>query len=583
MEKDLLKEYKKEIDQKAKEAKIKLNSKKKREYIKFSDYLISKIKAEAVKAAGKDIDIKLPPEGVKADFCFSDFSQKNPTESAKKTAEKLNGKGLIERAEAIGPYVNFSVRKGQFFALTLEEIERLRERYGQSDINKKKTAVIDYSSPNVAKPIGVGHLRSTVIGKALANIYEETGYSCIKDNWLGDWGTQFGKIIYAYLNWGDKEKVSQNPIEELKNLYVEFHQKAKEDPSLEAKARKVFSDLEKGDKDLFLLWKQFRDLSILEFDKIYKMLNADFDLYTGEAYFADQSEGIINDCLKKKACQKKDLLVSAEIPGLPSFLLRKEDGSTLYMTRDLATIRFRIKSFKPQTILYVVGQEQELHLRQLFSLAKKLKYLPLKTEAKHIRFGLVLSQGKKMSTREGNIVRLEDVISEAVLKSKQMMQGEDSDEASRIIGIGAVIWSNLSQSLEKNISFDWDRMLSLESGTSVYLQYVAVRIKSILRKAGQTENPSKPVFKDQAEFDLAKKLSLFPDIIAKAQANDQTHLICLYLEELAQLFNSFYERVQVLKTEDKELKQSRIMLIKAAGQVIERGLGMLNIKTPERM
>ncbi|MEK9183973.1 MAG: arginine--tRNA ligase, partial [Patescibacteria group bacterium] len=475
----------------------------------------------------------------------------------------------------------------------LNEINKLGDKYGESDVNENKIALIDYSSPNIAKPMGVGHLRSTIIGQALANIYHKTGFSVIKDNHLGDWGTQFGKLIYAYQKWGDKEKISKNPIKELNDLYVKFNKEAEKNPELDEKAREFFQKLERGDKRLVNLWREFSKLSVKEFNKIYKKLGVDFDIYIGESYFSSEADKEVKEALKKGIARKDSATGAVIVDSLdvPSFLLQKQDGSTLYITRDLAALRFRVKTFKPDVILYVVGQEQTLNFRQLFELSKALDILD-KVQAKHTGFGLVLAGEEKMSTRKGTLIELKELISQSVAKSKKILLEKNPDinkkelkEISEIIGVGAIIYNDLRQSRSKNISFNWERMLNFEGGSAVYLQYTYARINSILKKVKSTQlkKTSNIIFEKDIEFLIAKKLMFYSIIINNAQKFDFPHLIATYLEELAQIFNSFYNNVSIIETKDKNLRQSRLILIKSVAQVIKNGLELLNIKVAERI
>ncbi|MEK9183598.1 MAG: arginine--tRNA ligase, partial [Patescibacteria group bacterium] len=378
-----------------------------RKYVNFGNYVVNKIKKElAQKIDALKTELEMPPEHIKADlsmavFSLAEASKINPKKLAEDIANIINNNKLnyIESARATGSYVNFDLKKNIVYKQILNEINKLNDKYGESDANKNKIALIDYSSPNIAKPMGVGHLRSTIIGQALANIYHKTGFSVIKDNHLGDWGTQFGKLIYAYQAWGDKERISKNPIKELNNLYVKFNKEAEENPELNGKARELFKKLEQGDKQFVKLWQKFSKLSVKDFNKTYKKLNVKFDTYIGESYFAFAANEEVKKALKQ-GIAKKDLITGAiivdSLDKMPSFLLQKQDGSTLYITRDLAALKFRIKIFKPDVILYVVGEEQKLNFRQLFCLSKAMSILD-RVKAKHISFGLFLAGGEKMS------------------------------------------------------------------------------------------------------------------------------------------------------------------------------------------
>lgn len=587
---------------------IKRKPKKKSPY--FSNYLLEKIKREIInvlkeKFAFSEIALQtlvltLPPEFISADFSFSCFSlakekKEKPEELAKKIAEIFNQTSFnfIERSETVGSFVNLFLRREKVYPLILKEILKLKERYGENNSNYGKIVLIDYSSPNIAKPIGVGHLRSTIIGQALANIYQATGAVVIKDNHLGDWGTNFGELFYAYQKWVNPSRLRKNPLQELKNLYVKFHQEAEKNPLLEEKAREMFKRLEEGDEKLLQWWQKFRNWSISSFQKIYRRLKINFDLYLGESFYLPFLKDILQECLKKKiARQEKNssLIVVENLNNLPSFLLQKEDGSSLYLTRDLATLVFRIKNFHPHLLLYVVGSEQKLHFQQLFTLAEKLGYLNYQRKALHIDFGLVLAEGKKMATRKGSLVELEELIEKIIQKAKCLLKEKNpslnTNEIKRIaeiIGLGALIYNDLSRERSSNISFEWEKMLNFEKGSAVYLQYTYVRAKSILKKAKNFLDSKWLKFEDESEWKLARQLMLFPSVVVAAQKRNAPHLIASYLEDLAQLFSNFYEKMPVLYCSDENLKKSRIILVKSTSLIIKKGLGLLQIETPEKM
>lgn len=602
------KEAEKSIQKTVKKIQKELESRKR---VDLGKYPIEKIKRELreIIVAGinfqglgrGDIKLEIPPEHVKADLSFAVFdlakkAKTDPKSLAEKICNIINESELayIEKAKAAGPYVNLNLNKNFAYADILSGIARAKDKYGESDVGAGKVVLIDYSSPNIAKPFGVGHLRSTIIGQALANIYHKTGFSVIKDNHLGDWGTQFGKLIYAYEKWGDKNKIKYDPIGELNNLYIKFHKEAETNPDMEDKAREIFKKMEAGDPKLLRLWHKFKKISVLEFKKIYDKLGVNFDMYLGESHFLS-IDGVIEQCLQKNIAKKDEsgAIIVDSLSGIPSFLLRKQDGSSLYAARDLAAIKFRVETFKPDMILYAVGEEQSLNFKQLFALSEAIGYTD-GTKVKHIGFGLVLMEGKKMSTRKGTLVELEDLIGESVSKSKQIMtekdkglSPEDLDKISEVVGIGAIIYNDLRQSRTKNISFDWERMLDFEGGSAVYLQYTYARINSIIKKLEslgvETKKPAMPVFEKDSEFALAKKMMFYPEIILESQKNDSPHLIAIYLEELAQLFNHFYNDVSIIGTEDKKIQQSRAALIESVAVIIKNGLSLLNVKVAERI
>ena len=589
-----------------------------RKYIPAAKYPFFEIENElggiVKKIAGfsdfeEELGLQIPPAHVANDFAFETFSlakkiKTNPQTISSQIADAVNADEnleFLEKAEVAGPFVNIDLKKKKLYSSVIYDIAKMGDKYGESDINASKVAVIDFSSPNIAKPMGVGHLRSTIIGQALSNIYSKTGYTVINDNHLGDWGTQFGKLLFAYKNWGDEQKIAENPIRELKDLYVKFHDLSKDNPEMEDEARALFVKLENGDPELLTLWKKFRDLSVEDFDKMYKKLGVSFDTYIGESFFIKDAEAAVADCLEKKVCRIDEetgaVVVDGEDENTPSFLLRKQDGSTLYMSRDLAAIKFRCQTFNPDSILYVVGNEQELNFKQLFSLAKKIGYLSSQVEAKHIGFGMVTVGGKKMSTRQGTIIELEELLFQSVEKSKDILKEKNPNlneqelaEISEIIGVGAILYNDLRQTKTKSISFDWNKMLDFEgSGSAAYLQYTYVRIQSILRKLttvfGEIKELEKEeiIFEEKSEFELAKKLMMFPKIIVKAQKTDSPHIISTYLEELAPIFNSFYNEISIVKTENEKLRNSRVMLCQDTASIIKNGLSLLSIKVPEKM
>jgi len=583
----------------------------KRIYIKYTSYPLTKLKKELVDAFSifgvQDIDmfslkISIPPEQVNADiafpiFGFSKAAKKAPNLVAIEIARILNTsrKGVIESAVAVGGYVNICLSKKAFFKNVVNSVLTLREDFGESDQYRDKSVFVDYSSPNIAKPFGIGHLRSTVIGEALARVYGALGYTVIRDNHLGDWGTQFGALIYAFRKWGDENVIKANPIEELKSLYVRFSAEAEENLGLKEEARKIFSDLENGDPELMALWNKFRDLSVAEFEKTYKELNINFDIALGESYYAKGSEILVKDLEDKGiATLGKDSAVVVEgLDKLPTFLVQKGDGSTLYVLRDAQAIIHRRKVFNPSVILYVVGVEQELNFKQLFALVKAAKYSG-DIEMRHIGFGLVLVDGKKMATRKGTLINLSDVISQITEKAKDIMvtKGESGEkeiiETSKKIALSAVVYNDLRQNRLSDVEFDWKKMLSLDSGSVVYIQYTYARIFSILKKIGAVESISLDGFtdlnfEDPIEFRLALKLSFYPEVLLQVIENDTPHLVCDFLESLTSDINRFYASVSVITTKDSQLKHSRILLLKSVLVCMDNAFRILNIPIIEKL
>ncbi len=609
---DLIQVYREDIEKEAIVVRDKkILSAKKREYLPYGDYVIGNLQRTVSQIVGcevQDIQFGFPPENFEGDLSLSTYDlAKNlkikPQEIVKKIIDAINSNkstGLFETAAAAGPYINFTLNRKKVYELTLAQIGKLGEKYGESDVNRGKVGIIDFSSPNIAKPMGVGHLRSTIIGNSIYKLYEATGYQMIRDNHLGDWGTQFGKLVWAFRKWGSEKDLEKDPIRFLNELYIKFHSEAENNPQMEDEARDIFKKLEDGDAEVVSLWNRFRELSIKEFKETYKLLDVDFDLEIGESFYADQSDKVIRGCVLSGACKEegKRGLVVCEVSDSPSFLLRKEDGSSLYATRDLATIKFREKVFNPDVILYVVGQEQGLYFKQVFGLAKKVGYARPNTELKHLGFGMVLgSDGKKMSTRKGSLVELGDLIDRSREESLRILTEKYPDtskkelsEIAEAIGTGAIAYNDLKQAMEHNISFDWNRMLDFKGGSAVFLQYACVRIKSILAKVKTersdvdlTKTPKEIKFEEKEEFELLKKLMFLPNIIARAQKADSPHFIRIYIEEVTDAFSRFYEKVSIINTHDKVLLESRILLVSATGLVLKKGLDLLNVKVPAKL
>lgn len=558
-------------------------------------YTIENIKKEISNILKVDsVNLNIPPTHIDADLVMNFSPEEN-----KKFSDmiKESESDLIASAEASGPFLNIKLNKNKVFGEVVENVINRSKDFGRLNLGSGKTVIIEYSSPNIAKPIGVGHLRGTVLGESLARLHEFADYDVIRENFLGDWGTQFGKLVLAYKKWGDDKKIKEDPLFELKELYVKFQKEAEKNDELNEEARDIFRRLENGDKEIKDLWKEFKKISINEFKRTYKMLDISFGVFSGESMFIDDANDLIDDSLEKNISEKKNSgEVVVEDDSLPSFLLRKQDGSTLYITRDLAALKKRMEA-KPNKIMYVVGNEQSLHFKQLFHLAEKMGICE-KSNVEHIPFGLLMVDGKKMSTRRGTLVELDDLIKESIKRSKDLIMQKNKDvtedEISRIsmkTGIGAVIYSILRQSRSKNLEFNWDKALSVEGESVAYLQYTCVRISSILKKVYNTEHKDDDIpykaedmmFETGEEFTLVKHLMFFPNIIENSLIAREPQKIANYLEELASDFNAFYNKVSILNTEDPKLKWSRVNLIKAVKITLDNGLRLLNIKVPEKM
>lgn len=504
---------------------------------------------------------------------FGDYSLflKNPNKI------KLNS-NLIERTEVKGNYLNIFINKNKFIQETLKDINK---DYGKSDIGKNKSIVIDFSAPNIAKPFSVGHLRSTVIGNTLHKLHSYLGYKVVGVNHLGDWGTQFGKLIGAYKKWGDEKKLEEGPIKYLLSLYVKFHKEAEKNKSLEEEARNEFRNLEKDNKESVRLWKKFKDLSLKEFEKIYSLMKIKFDSYNGEAFYKDMLENTINKIKKKTKTEISEgaLIVNLKQYNMPPLIVKKSNESTSYHTRDVAAALYRLKKYKPEKILYVVGSEQKLHFNQLFKTLELMGENPKKFV--HVDFGLFRFPEGKMSTRKGRVVFLEDILNEAIktiekIITKKNPNLKNKKEVARQVGIGGIIFGDLTNNRINNINFDWNSMLSFEGETGPYIQYTHARICSILKKSKLNTKIDHKKY-NQDEFQLIKKLSEFPDIIKDSAIKYKPNLLCNYLIQLSQLFNTYYSKYEIKNSKE------RLFLIFKIKQILAKGLNLLGIKAPEAM
>ncbi len=502
---------------------------------------------------------------------------------------------LCSKMEVAGPgFINFYIKP----EVLLKEFVDTSD----SKLFKGKKIIVEYSSPNIAKPMHVGHIRSTIIGAALANLYESLGAKVIRLNHLGDWGTQFGKLIAAYKLWGSKSAVHKNPIEEMLKLYVRFHEEIKENPDLEARGQEEFKKLEQGDQENRKLWEWFRIESLREFDKLYKRLGAKFNYLTGESFYESMLPGVVADLTKRKIARKNDdgsVVVHLVEESLPPMLVQKSDGASLYATRDLATIRYRVQHFKPKEIIYVVANQQALHFEQLFATAERAGYAP-GVNLEHVKFGLVLGEdGQKMATREGKIIKLEEVLDKAVTLARQIVEQKNprltakvKSHVAEVVGIGAVKYNDLSQNRNTDIAFHWEKMLAVDGNSGPYLQYTYVRLKSILRKAlasgkGKSKKsvPHAPVSLTAAtppDLTLLRLLSRYSEARLRAVHEKGPHLLAGYIYELAEQVNSFYHSSPVL-TAGAELKALRLHLISHAAEVLKDGLAILGIGVVEEM
>lgn len=522
-------------------------------------------------------------------FTYAKILHKAPNVIANEIKEYLdNNCSILERVDAVGGYVNIFLDKKEVADKVINKIIEQKENYGYSDLGNGKTIVIDYSSPNIAKPFGVGHLRSTVIGNALKNICKKNGYDVIGINYLGDWGTQFGKMICAYKLWGDPEKVAANPIDELKNLYVKFHEEAEKDPSLEDAGRREFKALEDGNPESLKLWKWFRDESLVEFKKTYSLLGVDdFDSWQGESFYNDKMAPVVKELEDKHLLEESEgAMIVALDNDLPPALIKRSDGATLYITRDLAAAIYRKKEYNFTEALYVVGNEQSLHFNQLKQVLSKMGY-PWSDNIHHISFGLILQNGKKMSTRHGKSVKLQDVLEEAVSLSKEYMLNRNSsldniDYVSEKVGVGAVIFNDLKNYRINDIEFHLEDILKFEGETGPYIQYTYARIMSLLENKKNIKVSFDNVTFNEYEWYLIFNLYQFSDVIRRAKENYDPSEVAKYLIALAKDFNKWYALERMID-DDIEKTESRLLVAEATAIVIKEGMRLLGIEVLNKM
>lgn len=524
---------------------------------------------------------------------------KSPLDLAREIVKNFPKTDYLEKIEAVPPgFINFYLKDEVFFSI-IKKILKEKSKYGSSKIGKNKTVVIDYSAPNIARPFGIGHLRSTIIGQAIYNLYKFSGYKIIGDNHLGDWGTQFGKLIYAVKNWHGLEKLSSATVKDLVELYVRFHQEAEKNPELDEQARLWFKKLEDNDKEAKKIWQKCIDISLKEFNRIYQLLGVKIDYAFGESFYKDKMPSIIQEAKKIGIAKKSQGALVIEVDDkMPPVLLLKSDGATTYHARDLATIKFRQKKFGPvDEMIYEVGADHKLHFQQLFIAAKKFTW-GKKIEYTHIAHGMMRLPEGKMSTRKGRTILLEEILQEAINRSQEIIAKNnpqilksERENMAKVIGIGAVKYNDLCQHYSKNIIFSWKKILNLQGNSGPYLQYTNARACRILEKAKYSPHMAFRVSrfspnanpKEPEEIALLKLLERFPETIQKATKNYSPNIVCNYLFELAQKFNYFYEKVPVLKAENKESERARLALVKAVSQVMKNGLYLLGIQAPEKM
>lgn len=545
--------------------------------------------------------IEVPQDPKMGDYAFPCFRlaktlRKAPPLIAKTIAEGIGEADLFEKVEQVNAYVNMFISKEAMVKDTVTEVLSKGEDFGRSDLGQNRKVIVEYSSPNIAKPFHIGHIRSTVIGNSLYKIYDCLGYDVFRINHLGDYGTQFGKMICAYRHWGNKEDVIKEPIKTLLSYYTKFHVEAEEHPELNDEARAIFARLEKQEPEEVELWQWFRDESLKEFTRVYDMLGISFDSYNGESFYSDKMPRFVNELKEKGLLQESQgaNVVDLEEYGLGTALITKSDGSTLYITRDIAAAVYRKETYDFYKNIYVVASQQNLHFQQWFKIVELLGYDWAK-DCVHVPFGLVSLEEGTMSTRHGRVVFLEDVLNKAVEKTKEIIleknaDAENVDEIAKEVGIGAVMFQELSNNRIKDYTFKWDKVLNFDGETGPYVQYTHARCASVLRKAGEdvlakvqdAENIDYSYLCSESAYELVKLLYKFPSVIVDAGEKYEPSIVTRHIVDMAQGFNKFYHDEHIL-VENEDEKVAKVALVLAAKNAIKNGLALLGIKSPERM
>ena len=543
------------------------------------------------------VDVSLSKNQEHGDYCsgislkIAKETGQSPIEVAQKITHKIlqAEDSRIEKIEVVTPgFINFFLSK-KYLKSQLVEIMDKKESYGSNKSGKGQILVIDYSSPNIAKSFGVGHLRSTIIGQSIYNIYKFLGWECIGDNHLGDWGTQFGKLIYQIKKSQLADKIDNLSIGDLEKLYVSFHRELNDNPEMEDLGREWFKRLESGDEEAKKIWKACVDISIKEFNRIYQILGVEIDVALGESFYRDKTQEIIDELKDKKVAKKSRgaLIVEFNDDNLPPLILVKSDGPTTYFARDLATIKYRVQRWNPDLIIYEVGSDQSLYFKQLFEVMKTLDW----TQAKlvHVAHGLVRWKHGKFSTRKGETIHLEEILNETIERARKIIDSSatssDLTESERskiaeIVGVGAVKYNDLSQHYSRDILFDWDKMLNLKGNSAPYIQYTFTRTEAVISKIGNIETDFNFNEINDREERILKKVRLFPYIVDEAGKSFSPNLICNFLFELSQDYNLMYGKDRIIGS-DKE--NQRVAITKAVNQVIKNGLNLLGIEAPSKM
>lgn len=545
--------------------------------------------------------IEIPADSKMGDYAFPCFKlakvlRKAPPMIAQGIAEKLQGAEMFEKVESVNAYVNMFLSRKVFMHELVSGVAADRDRFGSSDIGQNRKVIVEFSSPNIAKPFHIGHIRSTVIGNSIYKIHDFLGYDTVRINHLGDYGTQFGKMIVSYRRWGNEEDVTREPIKTLLSYYVKFHEEAENDPSLEDEARDVFTKLENGEPEETRLWQWFRDESLKEFNRVYDMLGIEFDSYAGESFYSDKMERIVNMLKDVKLLKESEgaKIVDLEEYGMSPALITKKDGSSLYITRDIAAAVYRKEHYDFYKNLYIVASQQNLHFQQWIKIIELLGFEWAK-DCVHIPFGLVSLEEGTMSTRHGRVVFLEEVLTRAVNQTREIIleknvNTDNLDVTARQVGIGAVIFQELSNNRIKDYVFSWEKVLNFEGETGPYVQYTHARAASVLRNGGETTNQAiadvakvnMDYIAGDSAYELAKLIYRFPEAVLDAADKYEPSIVTRHIVDIAQGFNKFYHDEHIL-VDNEEEKKSKLLLVYAAKQTIQNGLKLLGMEAPERM
>ena len=565
----------------------------------FKGYIADKINEAMEIVFGQTMEgvagfLETPPNPEMGDFAFPCFKlsktlRMGPPVIAGKLQSALASDEIIDHVECVGGYLNFFLHKTGYAQSIVEKVLEQKEKYGSSDEGQGRVICIDYSSINIAKRFHIGHLSTTMIGNALYKIYEHLGYKCVGINHLGDWGTQFGKMIAAYLKWGNKEEVEKNGVDALTALYVRFHQEAEKDPSLEDEGRLWFKKIEDNDPKATEIFNWFKEITLKDAQRVYDMLGVKFDSYAGESFYNDKMQPIIDELREKGLLVESQgaYVVDLEEDNMPPCLILKKDGATLYATRDIAAAFYRKKTYHFYKDLYVVAYQQNLHFKQWFKVVEKMGYEWSK-DLEHVPFGMVSYEGRALSTREGYVVYLDELLNRAVEKAREIIEEKspnlpDKDKVARQVGIGAVVFFDLFNNRIKDIDFRWDRALNFDGETGPYVQYTHARCCSLLAKAGELDAEADyAALENPAAQEVVRTLERFPEVVSEACHRNEPSLVTRYTVELASNFNRFYYENRIL-TEDATQSKARANLTAATASCLRTALSLIGVEAPEKM